>query len=63
MNARELATLLLKAPEARVVGVCEPDALWPLEVEITDVALNNEANAWILTVRRREVVAAVTTKS
>jgi hypothetical protein len=48
MTALELANLLLKAPDAQVRIVVSPDAPWPLELGVTNVALNNEANTWVL---------------
>jgi hypothetical protein len=49
MTAAELISLLSKAPDATMVfieGV--GDALWPLPLEMRHIALNNEANAWVL---------------
>lgn len=49
MKARELAELLLRAPDADVVMM---SALTrhskPIPFEIVNISMNNEANAWII---------------
>jgi hypothetical protein len=58
MTALELANLLLKAPDAHVRIVVSPDAPWPLELGVTNVALNNEANAWVLSAPAAVAISA-----